>query len=68
MNSKPFWQSKTMWLNAATLLVAILVTVQSSPVFPKAWMEYVVLAQSVLNMILRFGATATVTATDENKA
>lgn len=56
MESKQFWQSKTLWLNTFTVLVAILMLVQARP-----WVatlplleESLLLVVGILNILLRF--------------
>ncbi len=54
--AKPWYMSKTLWLNALVLLVAALGWV-SGPDFPLElgqYAEYVTLALAILNLILRF--------------
>ena len=51
-NSKPFWQSKTILINALILLLAVLDAAQTLPI-PAAWAPYIIAAASVLNVALR---------------
>lgn len=56
MNSKVWYQSKTVWLNLLVVIVALLGFVVS-PDFPLElgqYAEYVTLALAILNIILRF--------------
>lgn len=48
---KNWWQSKTLWLNAIAMAIAITQALQG-----QAWVnpEYQILALAILNAILRF--------------
>lgn len=62
---KPFWQSKTVWLNALTLLVAVIGFVAAHPliVAHPQWVAGLVAVQAVVNVILRFVSTDQLTLT-----
>src|SRR5690348_2410283 len=49
---KPWYQSKTLLVNALILLLAVLDAVQALPL-PAAWAPYLVAGASVLNVALR---------------
>lgn len=52
---KPFWQSKTLWVNVATLAVAVLTALSGqADVIPPEAMPYIVGALSVANLVLRY--------------
>lgn len=62
---KPFWQSKTIWINALTILGAFLLFLMGSSEagqlpFPLD-LRWVVFIQGVINLALRFLTTAPVT-------
>lgn len=50
--TKPWYQSKTLLVNALILLLAVLDAAQALPV-PAAWAPYLIAAASVLNVALR---------------
>ena len=51
-NAKPWYQSKTLLVNALILLLAVLDAAQALPI-PAAWAPYIVAGASVLNVALR---------------
>lgn len=51
--TKPFWRSKTIWANVISALVAILLLVSQSPSLMQ-YSEWLLLAQGILNIVLRF--------------
>jgi hypothetical protein len=53
MTPKPWYTSKTLWVNALTLLVMILGTVAQWPEF-SAYAAQIAGAVSVVNILLRF--------------
>jgi hypothetical protein len=50
--TKPWYQSKTLLVNALILLLAVLDAAQALPI-PPAWAPYIVAGASVLNVALR---------------
>lgn len=59
MDTKPWYESKTLWLNLATLVSLALVLPEVGEVIPAAWTKYIAAGNAVLNLALRvFGATA----------
>lgn len=52
IDNKVWWQSKTIWANVLTALVAILLLVSQSPSLT-LYSEWLLLAQGVLNIVLR---------------
>jgi len=57
--TKPWYASKTVWLNAVATLVAIYSLLQVTPVFPTAYLPYLGLAVGVLNVVIRIWFTDT---------
>lgn len=53
MDSKPFWQSKTVWVNTLTALAAFLALPQLQEILGPDSLKYVVLAQAAINVGLR---------------
>ena len=53
MTPKPWYQSKTMWVNILTLLVMILGTVSQWPEF-SAYTGQIAGALAIVNILLRF--------------
>ncbi len=52
MNSKPFWQSKTIWANIITAAIAMALLASQSPSL-QVYSEWLLLAQGILNIFLR---------------
>lgn len=48
---KPFWQSSTLWINAAGVAV---IALEMASVIPRLEPEYVALIVAVLNILNRF--------------
>lgn len=61
MESKPFWQSKTVWANAITGLSLFFALPELSQVLPAGSMPYLLLANAALNIALRFISSTAVT-------
>jgi hypothetical protein len=53
MTPKPWWESKTLWINALTLLVMVLGTVAQWPELAD-YAPQIAGAVAVINMLLRF--------------
>jgi len=51
MNPKPFYASKTVWLNVIATVIGALTLAQDA--IPTEYKTYVILAVGVLNVILR---------------
>lgn len=51
MEAKPFWQSKTIWVNVVALLVAIITSLNINPSW---WPQFSIVALGIANVILRF--------------
>lgn len=58
METKPIYQSKTFWLNAITLVLAIIAITDPAAIGIKP--ETMLWVSSVLNIILRFVTTGAV--------
>lgn len=56
---KPWWESKTLWLNAITFLVSVLALAEVLAVVPVGGLGYVAAAAAVLNVALRIFFTDT---------
>lgn len=55
MEPKPWWQSKTIWVNALTLAVLIIgVLVTQDGVIPESWLKWLAAVSAVVNVVLRF--------------
>lgn len=53
--TKKWYESKTIWVNVLTLVIAILTTVVASDVIPPEIVLYITgIAVPILNVILRF--------------
>ena len=50
-NSKPFWQSKTVWVNTLTLLGTLLASLNNS--LPAEYLPYLVFGSGLVNLVLR---------------
>ena len=55
MQTKPFWQSKTLWIALAQGVIGILVVVQTS----NPELGWIVIVKSVLDMYIRTTTTTT---------
>ena len=51
MNPKPWWQSKTIWINGLTAVLTI--GAQLADVLPPAWSAKILSGLAVVNVILR---------------
>lgn len=54
---KPWYQSKTVWINALTLTALILSTIMQWPDL-QAYATYIAYALTIVNIILRFITTS----------
>ncbi len=63
MQSKPFWQSKTVWFNILMTAIGVITLIQTQlqnqPEFMAIWGVYFVLAQGIINLMLRVFYTNT---------
>ena len=50
---KAWYESKTLWLNVITALIAVLTLLQDNPVIPPVAQPYILLVVGVLNVVLR---------------
>lgn len=53
MDAKPWWESKTMWVNILTVLIAALILVADTPILSPDAKTYLLLASGVANLVLR---------------
>jgi hypothetical protein len=53
MSNKPFWASKTLWVNALAVAAAV-GTVVGFDLTPELQAEIVVIVMGVVNIVLRF--------------
>ena len=53
METKPFWASKTLWINAALMLAGLADLASATPFIPSAALPYLVFAAGVVNLVLR---------------
>jgi hypothetical protein len=54
---KKFYESKTLWFNVITVLLAVLALPELVSLIPEDSMPYIALANGIGNMILRFLTT-----------
>jgi len=59
MNTKKFYESKTVWFNVIVFVVAFLALPEFISVLPAVWLPYAVLGGTVGNLILRIWFTST---------
>lgn len=59
-NAKPWYLSKVLWVNALTMLLTLVGTLQD--VLPKDWLPYIPAVLAGVNMVLRFLTTQPVSA------
>jgi hypothetical protein len=57
-NSKPWWTSRTIWINAVALIGSIAV---SAGLDPGRWAEISTVSLAIVNLLLRFGTTQEIT-------
>jgi hypothetical protein len=53
MESKAFWKSKTVWLNALTIVSLALAVPEVSAIIPPAATPFIGAANAIINLILR---------------
>lgn len=58
MQTKPFWESRTVWFNALTMVAALLVLLMemsAAGTLPfSVDARWIVLGQAIINLVLRF--------------
>ncbi len=54
MDSKPFWRSKTFWLNLVTFLIGLFGYLSQQPWMSQQAIELFLTAIGALNILLRF--------------
>ncbi len=59
MPTKSLWASKTVWLNLATFLAAIIAVPEITGIIPAAAMPYLLALNAALNIFLRVFMTNT---------
>lgn len=52
-DSKPWYLSKTVWLNAAVFAVAVIELLSQQPFIPQSWLPMLGSAVAVANLYLR---------------
>lgn len=67
--SKPFWQSKTIWVNVATVVVGVLTFIvgEEYDFITEETTSIIVTVVGVLNVLLRSYTKTPITTTDETK-
>ena len=59
-NSKPWYKSKTVWVNVIVMIVGVLTILQTSQTLvPSTWLPYFALVVGILNVVLRVWFTDT---------
>lgn len=51
MNHKPWYRSKTVWVNALTVTIAVLLA--SVHIVPSSWLPYLMAGTGIMNIFLR---------------
>ena len=54
MEKKPWYQSKTLWFNVLAFVVAVAANYGYSGELPGQWQQFVIVAVTLINFILRF--------------
>lgn len=54
---KPFWQSKTVWFNLVTAVLAVLALPEFVHLVPTSWLPYIGLVSAIGNTVLRSVST-----------
>lgn len=62
-HAKPFWQSKTVWFNVLTGLTLFFALPELQAVLPEGAVQYALLAQAAINIVLRVAFTVQPTTT-----
>ncbi|GEM_PF-5045357 len=63
MGTTPFWKSKTLWVNAITLFVALLAMPNITEIIGADNVKWLVMAQSAANIFLRFITNTAISST-----
>ena len=54
METKPFWASKTMWVNALAVLASVLGAMNVDALTPEVQAQVVGVVMGIVNIVLRF--------------
>lgn len=66
MEAKPFYQSKSLWFNLITIILAVLALPEFVSILPPAWLVYLGFINAIGNMIIRtFFTNGPVTGTQQ---
>ena len=57
--TKPWWQSKTIWINVLTLMVTLIAQLMGWEEL-KAYTPELLIASNAINLVLRFISTAAI--------
>ena len=68
METKPFWASKTLWINAVGLVAALLAAFYGASVGVDGQTAVVAGVMTIVNLILRLTTTSAVTIVEEPDA
>lgn len=60
MDSKPFWQSRTFWVNIAAGVVLAIGSPEVTAIIPPKVMPYLIAAVAVINIGLRFDTSKSI--------
>lgn len=52
--NKPFYQSKTFWLNGITIVLAFLALPEFTSVVPETWLPFIAVVNGFGNLVLRY--------------
>lgn len=58
MDSKQWYESKTLWFNILTVIAAILAVPEITSLIPAEWLKYIVAVNALGNIILRIFSTS----------
>ena len=67
--TKPWWFSKTLWLNAVVFLIALVGTLMGpefAEILPKDWGKHLLALTAILNLVLRSLTKQPLTQTTES--
>ena len=57
METKSLLESKTLWLNVAAIIIALLAMPEVVGILPVTWLPYIAAITAVLNVIVRMYTT-----------
>lgn len=60
MDTKPWYKSKTMWLNIAAVVAAAPFIPEVAAIIPDSWVRPVAAAVALINLALRFNGAQSV--------